>query len=305
MPDVTLAGLSILVVEDERLLCKQIAAHLEKLDADVTGANTVQAAKRFLANLDFDLVLLDVNLPDGRGTDLLKEHVFPANTGVIVMTAEGAISGAVEAMRLGALDYLVKPFDPAEVPLVIGRARRARQSARLDEHRRSDSAEHEFFFGKSLAPLKNQLEKILGSDKRMQDRLPPVLIQGETGTGKTTIARWLHHQGPRAKQPLVEVNCPALPENLAESELFGHERGAFTDARTTRMGLFEAAHGGTLFLDELPNLSLPLQAKVLTVIEDRKNRRLGGTREIPVDPRIVAASNRDLKELVAEGKFRE
>src|SRR5216117_3851918 len=135
MPDVTLAGLSILVVEDESLLCKQITAHLEKLDADVTGANTVQAAKRFLADLDFDLVLLDVNLPDGRGTDLLKERIFPANTGVIVMTAEGAISGAVEAMRLGALDYLVKPFDPAQLPLVVGRAQRQlgdRKSTRLN-----------------------------------------------------------------------------------------------------------------------------------------------------------------------------
>ena len=195
MPDVTLAGLSILVVEDERLLCKQIAAHLEKLDADVTGANTVQAAKRFLADLDFDLVLLDVNLPDGRGTDLLKEHMFPANTGVIVMTAEGAISGAVEAMRLGALDYLVKPFDPAQLPLVVGRAQRNKRSARLEEHRRRVTAEQEFFFGKSLAHLEGHLQKIIAADNRVQDRLPPVLIQGETGTGKTTIARRLHQIG--------------------------------------------------------------------------------------------------------------
>jgi DNA-binding NtrC family response regulator len=149
------------------------------------------------------------------------------------------------------------------------------------------------------------LDKIIAADNRMKERLSPVLIQGETGTGKTTVARWLHRQGPRAAQPLVEVNCPALPETLAESELFGHERGAFTDARTARMGLFEAANGGTLFLDELPSLSLALQAKVLKSIEDRKIRRLGGTREIPVDARIIAASNRDLKELVAEGKFRE
>ncbi len=304
MPDVTLAGLSILVVEDERLLCKQIAAHLEKLDADVTGANTVQAAKRFLANLDFDLVLLDVNLPDGRGTDLLKEHMFPANTGVIVMTAEGAISGAVEAMRLGALDYLVKPFDPAQLPLVVGRAQRNKRSARLEEHRQRDTADKEFFFGKSLADLEGHLQKIIAADNRVQDRLPPVLIQGETGTGKTTIARRLHRQGPRASQPLVEVNCSTLPETLAESELFGHERGAFTDARAARMGLFEAANGGALFLDELPSLSPAMQAKVLTAIEDRKIRRLGGTRELPIDVRIIAATNRDLKQLVAEGKFR-
>jgi len=305
MLDVTLAGLSILVVEDERLLCKQITAHLEKLDADVTGANTVQAAKRFLADLDFDLVLLDVNLPDGRGTDLLKERIFPANTGVIVMTAEGAISGAVEAMRLGALDYLVKPFDPAQLPLVVGRAQRNKRSARLEEHRRRVTAEQEFFFGKSLAHLEGHLQKIIAADNRVQNRLPPVLIQGETGTGKTTIARRLHRQGPRASQPLVEVNCSTLPDTLAESELFGHERGAFTDARAARMGLFEAANGGALFLDELPSLSPAMQAKVLTAIEDRKIRRLGGTRELPVDVRIIAATNRDLKQLVAEGKFRQ
>src|SRR5947199_6153137 len=305
MQDVTLAGLSILIVEDEALLRKQIAAHLGRLGADVTGADSVRAAKRLMAELDFDFVLLDVNLPDGRGTDLLKEKAFPASAGVVGMTAEGGVGGAVEAMRLGALDYLVKPFDPAELPLVIGRAHRNKRSARLDEFRGRDPASPEFFFGESLAGMEGQLQKIIAADRRMEERLPPVLIQGETGTGKTSITRWLHRQGPRAAQPLVEVNCSALPETLAESELFGHERGAFTDARTARMGLFEAADGGTLFLDELPSLSLALQAKVLTSIEDRKIRRLGGTREIPVDARIIAETNRDLKQLVAEGKFRE
>jgi two-component system response regulator AtoC len=145
----------------------------------------------------------------------------------------------------------------------------------------------------------------LATDSRLQTALPPVLIEGETGTGKTTIARWLHHQGPRAKQPLVEINCSALPESLAESELFGHERGAFTDARTARMGLFEAANGGTLFLDELPSLSLSLQAKLLTAIEDGKIRRVGSNRMIPVDVRIIAATSRDLKQLIAAGQFRE
>jgi DNA-binding NtrC family response regulator len=236
---------------------------------------------------------------------LLKEKVIPADSGTIVMTAEGGVAGAVEAMRLGALDYLVKPFELGALPLVIGRARQTRQSARVDEHRRREAPEREFFFGSSLAALENQLQRIIASDNRMQERLPPVLIQGETGTGKTTVARWLHRQGPRGAQPLVEVNCPALPDTLAESELFGHERGAFTDARSARMGLFEAANGGTLFLDELPSLSLALQAKVLTSIEDRKIRRLGGTREIPVDARIIAATNRDLKQLVSEGKFRD
>jgi two-component system, NtrC family, response regulator AtoC len=307
MQSLPLSGLSILVVEDEALLRRQIAAQLERLDADVTGVGTLQSARKVITELDFDFVLLDVNLPDGRGTDLLTEKAVAAATGVIVMTADGSVDRAVEAMKTGALDYLVKPFDPAELPLVIGRARRARQSARVEEHRRKDTGRSGdgFFFGEALAGLQAQLQKILGADQRMESGLPPVLILGETGTGKTTIARWLHHHGPRATQPLIEVNCSALPETLAESELFGHERGAFTDARTARMGLFEAADGGTLFLDELPSLSLPLQAKVLMAIEDHTVRRLGGNRTIPVDVRIIAATNRDLKEVVATGQFRE
>ena len=142
------------------------------------------------------------------------------------------------------------------------------------------------------------VEKIIAADRRMQERLPPVLIEGETGTGKTSIARWLHQQGPRARQTLAEVNCPAVPESLAESELFGHERGAFTDARGARMGLFEAANGGSLFLDELPSLSLAVQAKILKAIEDQRIRRLGATREMSVDVRVIAATHRDLAALV-------
>jgi two-component system, NtrC family, response regulator AtoC len=303
----SLTGLSLLVLEDDLLLRKQLCAYLEKLGADVTSAETLDRARRLIRDLGFDFALLDVNLPDGLATDLLREKVCSSSTGVIVMTADGGIAGAVEAMRLGALDYLVKPFDPAQLPLVINRARRLKQSERLDEHRRKESTQSgdAFFFGSALQPLQVQLDKILAADNRLQKTLPPVLIEGETGTGKTTIARWIHHHGPRANQPLVEVNCSAMVETLAESELFGHERGAFTDARTARMGLFEAAHGGTLFMDELPSLSLPLQAKVLTAIEDHKIRRLGGNKEIPIDVRIVAATNQDLKILVGKRLFRE
>ncbi len=302
-----LAGLSILIVEDEALLRRQLAAQLERLGADVTGAGTLEAARRFVAELPFDFALLDVNLPDGQGTDILKARAFSSNTSVVVMTADGGVAGAVEAMKLGALDYLVKPFDVAEVPLVLARARRARQSARVEEHRRGDSAQSGsgFFFGASMVALEKQLEKILAADERVQTQLPPVLIEGETGTGKTTIARWLHHRGPRSAQPLIEMNCSAVPEALAESELFGHERGAFTDARTARMGLFEAANGGTLFLDELPSLPPALQAKVLKALEDHRIRRLGGNREIPVDVRVIAATHRDLKALIGAGQFRE
>jgi len=307
MQSAALASLSILIVEDEPLLRKQISAYLERLGADVTCAEALERARKLIQDLSFDFVLLDVNLPDGLGTDLLKEKAFPPSTGVIVMTAEGGIAGAVEAMRQGALDYLVKPFDLGQLPLVVNRARRSKQSERLDEHRRSDATQSgdAFFFGTALQGLQSQLDKILAADNRLQSSLPPVLIEGETGTGKTTIARWIHHHGPRANFPLVEVNCSAMVETLAESELFGHERGAFTDARTARMGLFEAANGGTLFMDELPSLSLPLQAKVLTVIEDHKIRRLGGNKEIPIDVRIIAATNQNLKGQVAKGHFRD
>lgn len=305
MQDSALSGLEILIVEDETLLRKQLTAYLQTVGMEVTGAETKAGAARLAGEMNFDFVLLDVSLPDGSGLELLREGVFAPDTGVIVMTAHGGVSGAVEAMRLGALEYLVKPFDAAELPLVIARARRARQSERIEEHRRKGADEQAFFFGAALAPLKEQLEKILAADRRLQGPLPPVLIHGETGTGKTAIARWLHHHGPRASQPLVEVNCAVLPESLAESELFGHERGAFTDARTARMGLFQAAQGGTLLLDELPSLSLALQAKVLTAIEDRKIRRLGGTREIPVDARVIAATNRNLRQLAEVGQFRE
>ncbi|MCX8107826.1 MAG: sigma 54-interacting transcriptional regulator, partial [Verrucomicrobiae bacterium] len=273
-------GLSMLIVEDEVLLRKQLAAYLESLGMDVMAVGTLAAAQTALEGNDYDYALVDVNLPDGKGTELLRDRRFTQTTGVIIMTAEGAISGAVEAMRAGALDYLVKPFEPAELPLVITRARRAKQEARLAEHRRTGATADDLVFGETLARVKTQLEKIIAADERLGTHLPPVLILGETGTGKTAIARWLHHHGPRAANPLVEVNCPALPDTLAESELFGHERGAFTDARTTRIGLFEAANGGTLFLDELPSLSLNIQAKVLTAIEDHVIRRVGGNQPI-------------------------
>jgi DNA-binding NtrC family response regulator len=307
MQPASLAGLSLLIVEDDLLLRKQIAAYLERLGADVTPAASLEEARNLTGGLNFDFAFLDVNLPDGSGLELLRGRTPGANPGFIVMTADGAVAGAVEAMRLGALDYLVKPFELPELPLVIERARRSRQTARIEEHRQreAEGPGGGFVFGRTLAGLAKLLAKILDADARIQTHLSPVLIQGETGTGKTTIARWIHQHGPRASRPLVEMNCSAVPETLAESELFGHERGAFTDARTARIGLFEAADGGTLFLDELPSLSLPLQAKVLKVLEDHRLRRLGSHREIPVDARVIAATSCDLKERVARGLFRE
>jgi len=300
-----LAGLSVLVVDDENLLRRRLAAHLEALGADVTGTACLEEARNQMSALEFDFVLLDIHLPDGNGLDLMRSGLIPPTSGVVVMTAEGGVAGAVEAMRLGALDYLVKPFDPGLLPLVMGRARKIRQSSRATEHAQAADSEAHFMFGEGLQSLHEQLKKIIAADCRLQTHLSPVLITGETGTGKSSLARWLHRNGPRADRTMIEVNCSALPESLAESELFGHERGAFTDARTARQGLFEAAHGGTLFLDELPSLSSALQAKVLTAIEDRKIRRLGGNRAIEVDVRIIAATNRDLHQAVAAGEFRE
>ena len=298
-----LSGLSVLVLEDELLLRKRLTGFLEHEGAAVTATATVAAARQAADSLPFDAALLDVNLPDGRGTDLLRDKVFPATTTVLIMTAEGGVSGAVEAVRLGATDYLVKPFDLDELPVRFGHARKSLQAKRADEFRRGQEAE--LVFGESLGGVREQLQKITAADRRLGNHLPPVLIEGETGTGKTAIARWIHRNGPRADGPMVELNCSAMPEALAEAELFGHERGAFTDAKTARIGLMEAADGGSLFLDELPSLAQSLQAKLLTVLEDHALRRVGANRPIAVDSRIIAATNADLGGLVAAGKFRE
>lgn len=302
-----LSGSSLLLLEDEPLLRRQLTAQLEKLGMEVTHADSLAEARQVLRNVEFDFALLDVNLPDGRSLALLEEKVVPASVVTVMMTAEGGVAGAVEAMRLGAADYLVKPFDRDELAVRLQRARRDRGDRRSRQHRQEQQAalDTTFFFGSALAEIGKHLDKILAADRRAQGALPPVLIEGETGTGKTTLARWLHERGPRADGPLVELNCSALTETLAESELFGHERGAFTDAKEARIGLLEAAEGGTLFLDELPSLSLGVQAKLLKAIEDRAIRRVGGNRMLAIDARIIAATNADLRVLVAEGRFRE
>ncbi len=298
-----LNGLNVLLLEDEVVMRKRLAAYLQGEGCEVTAVGTVGAARQAIEGLGFEAALIDVNLPDGRGTDLLRDKVFPPTTTVIVMTAEGGVAGAIEALRAGAADYLVKPFDPDELPVRFGQARRTRQAKRVDEFRRG--GDNDLVFGESLAGVREQLARITAADRRLAGHLPPVLIEGETGTGKTAIARWIHRNGPRADEPLVELNCSALPDALAEAELFGHERGAFTDAKAARIGLMEAADGGSLFLDELPSLALPLQAKLLTAIEDHMLRRVGASRPVPVDVRIIAATNADLGGLVSAGRFRE
>jgi DNA-binding NtrC family response regulator len=301
------AGCEVLLLEDDSVLRRRLVAHLRNLGAEVTEVTTIEDARKALGHLRFDFALVDLHLPDGDVLELLREGAFSENTGVVVMTAFGGIKGAVEAMRQGAGDYLSKPFEPDELPLAFMRCRERRGMARRDEFRANEhiSAEGgELFFGESLAGVRANLDLILATERRLEKSLPPILIEGETGSGKSLLAGWMHREGPRASRPFIKVNCAALPETLAESELFGHERGAFTDARTARIGLFEAADGGTLFLDDIGTLASSTQAKVLAAIEDRAIRRLGATKEIRVDVHLIAASNEPLADLVENGSFR-
>ncbi|HVU22819.1 MAG TPA: sigma-54 dependent transcriptional regulator [Opitutus sp.] len=309
MPDPTAipAGCEILVLEDDGPLRKRAAAHLASVGASVTECATLAEARRLLDAIRFEFALVDLHLPDGNVLALLRDGAFSENTGIVIMTAFGGIQEAVEAIRLGAGDYLTKPFELEQLALAFQRCRTARRGARREEHavRQTDARAGAFFFGPGLAAIRAQADAILAADRRLARGLPPVLIEGETGTGKSVFARWLHREGPRAARPFVAVNCAALPDTLIESELFGHERGAFTDAKSARIGLFEAADGGTLFLDEVGLLAAATQAKLLTAIEEGVIRRLGGTREIGVDVRLLAASNRPLRELADAGAFRE
>jgi DNA-binding NtrC family response regulator len=298
-------GCEILVVEDDPALRRRLGAHLRLLGAHPIEAGTLADARRFAADQRFDFALIDLHLPDGEALELLREGVFSENTGVVVMTAFGGVAQAVEAMRLGAGDYLTKPFEPEQATVAFMRWRAQQAAERRESHRSDPPAAPEFFFGESLAPLRANLMRVLEVERRLSHNPPPVLIEGETGTGKSLLARWLYRAGPRADRPFIVINCGALPETLAESDLFGHERGAFTDAKQGRIGLFEAADGGTLFLDEIGSLSLAAQAKVLTAVEDGVIRRLGGARELRVDVRLIAATNRPLAGLVASGAFRE
>ena len=302
------SGCDVLLLEDDAALRKRLAAYLRGLGAEVTEAGNLAEARRLLAALRFEAALVDLHLPDGEVLALLREGAFSENTAIVVMTAFGGIAQAVEAMRLGASDYLPKPFEFEQLPIAFRRSRARRGSDRREEHDRGAAAggrPEEFYFGSSLAGLRQQADAILAALRRLDRALPPVLIEGETGTGKSLLAAWLQAQGPRADRPFVRLNCAALPEALAESELFGHERGAFTDAKRARLGLFEAADGGTLFLDEIGALAPGTQAKLLTALSDGAIRRLGASRELRVDVHVIAATNQPLAGLVAAGKFRE
>ncbi|MBF5041147.1 sigma-54-dependent Fis family transcriptional regulator [Aggregicoccus sp. 17bor-14] len=297
------APLATLLVDDDRAFSALAAAALQREGLPVRVAHSLHEARAALEQGSPDLVILDRRLPDGDGMGFLPELREKAPAAVIVMvTAHGDIASAVDAIRAGAADYVAKPVELAD--LVI-KARRAAEDIRLRE--RLQRAEAELSGRRRLiAPLSAGMRQVVQTlDRIATSPRSPVLLLGETGVGKEVLAWHLHTRGAGAQAPFVHVNCAALPEPTVESELFGHERGAFTDARTSRRGLVEVASGGTLFLDEVGELSLPVQAKLLTFLDSGAFRRLGGSSALESSARIVAATNRDLEAEVRAGRFRE
>jgi DNA-binding NtrC family response regulator len=297
---------TILIVDDERTLARSIRLFLTDQGYETEVAESGEKALDLLDRLRPDLVFLDVSLPGMNGIDLLRRiKEYDPNIAVVVMTAYGSIEGAVEAVKLGAFDYIKKPVDLDELKLLAERAlETSRLKQELSYYKQRDSRELPFrgIVGKSEA-MRQVVDRI--RQIASLDDAPPILITGETGTGKGLVARTIHSQSRRAAAAFIEINCTALPGTLMEAELFGYERGAFTDAKESKMGLFEAADGGFLFLDEVGDIELSLQGKLLRAIEDRLVRRVGGLRDRRVDVSIVAATHRNLEAEVKAGRFRK
>jgi DNA-binding NtrC family response regulator len=284
-----MARKSILVVDDEKNQREILEEILSGEGYDVTTASSGEAAMKFVADRHFDLVLTDLKMTGMSGLELLKSLTdFDKSIIVILLTAHGTIDSAVDALRLGAFEYLQKPYDSDKLLETVSRA--LKKLTTLDAEIVSVSPE--------MDKVKKLILKIAKSSST-------VLIRGESGTGKELIARSLHKNSERSNEVFQAVNCAAINENLLESELFGHEKGSFTGAVSDKKGLFEIADGGTLFLDEIGELDISLQAKLLRALQERQIRRVGGTREINVDVRVVTATNRDLLHMVQEKRFRE
>jgi DNA-binding NtrC family response regulator len=295
---------TILVVDDEPLIRWSIAERLKSAGYKVVEAGTAAEALEHHRS-GADLVLLDYRLPDSDGLDVLRRiREQDPDTLVIMLTAHDSVETAVDAMKHGAYHYATKPFHLDELSLLVDKALETTRLRReVRDYRSSRSAPYAFDriigYSPALQKVKALLRKIATSPAST------VLLTGESGTGKDLAAKAIHYNSARASQPFMNVTCSALPEPLLESELFGHERGAFTDARVQKRGLFETADGGTVFLDEIGEMTPALQAKLLRVLEDRSFRRVGGNIDISVDVRVLAATNRNLPEAVKEGRFRE
>gem|GEM_PF-2830581 len=297
----------ILIVEDETIIRSALRRLLERNQYEVSEAGSVQEAQERFSIPGFDLIVSDLRLPGAPGTELIK---LATGVPVLIMTSYASLRSAVDSMKMGAVDYIAKPFDHDEMLQTVARILGDREQAR--------SAPAQSGTGQPGAAAQNTANGeigIIGHCAPMQDlfgkirKVAPtdsnVLIQGESGTGKELVARALHNLSQRAKAPMISVNCAAIPETLIESELFGHEKGAFTGASAGRAGLVEAADGGTLFLDEIGELPLEAQARLLRVLQEGEIRRVGSTQSQKVDVRLVAATHRDLKTLAKLGDFRE
>ena len=294
----------ILIVDDEPSMRRILASNLRQDQHEIIEASGVQEAKRSLSGNDFDVVITDQKMPDGEGLSVLASaHEVDSTLSVIVLTAVASIELAVESMRQGAFDFLTKPFQPEVVRATVKRAcertRLLRENVLLkDTVVRLEGASDIYGESQSIRAVRERIARVAPTHAT-------VLITGETGTGKELVARAIHRNSPRKSKPFVAVNCAAFTETLLESELFGHEKGAFTGADQSRQGLFEAAHEGTLFLDEAGEMSLAAQAKLLRILTDGQLIRVGSTRPRKVDVRVLVATHRNLEQRVREGLFRE
>ncbi len=295
---------TLLVVDDDVAMRQLLASLFCDRGFVVREAASAAEALELAREIDFGVVLTDVRMPGRNGIELIGElRQLRPETPAIVMTAFGSIDSAVEAMRAGAFDYIGKPFEPEVVMFAVERA--LQQRALEEENRRLRRAvDRTRAFG-DLIGKSPAMQEIFALIRKIAHGRSSVLITGESGTGKEIVARTLHFHGSRADKPFIPINCTAIPEGLLESELFGHVRGAFTGAHTSKQGLFEKANGGTLFLDEIGDMGLGIQSKLLRVIQEREIRAVGSTQSVKVDVRIIAATNRDLAAEIEAGRFRE
>jgi len=297
-------GAHLLIVDDEGSILDFLSLLFQQEGYEVDTARTVEEARHALGHSTYDLVLCDVMMPDGNGIDLLREiKSGEADPAVIMMTAYTSTKAAIEAMKLGAADYISKPFDVEELKIVAQKALERAELADENIYLRRELAQKYTFnniIGKSA-----RMQSIFSLIERIARTSSTVLVHGESGTGKELIARAIHFASPRATRRFLSINCGALPENLLESELFGHERGAFTGAVRDKKGLFQEADRGTLFLDEIGEMTPTMQVKLLRVLQEKVVRKVGGNDEESVDVRIIAATNQDLEARITSGDFRE